>query len=146
MVTITTEIDPDAAEFITNGLIAFNNERCPSIAERRRRTDDPAPIHIFARNEKDEVVGGLVGFIWDTWKWVQVNNIWVAEEYRHSGVGTLLMNTYESTGRRLGCMHSRLDTAEFQALDFYLKLGYVVYGELVGFPLGTTTYYLRKDL
>ena len=40
----------------------------------------------------------------------------------------------------------KLDTTSFQALEFYKKLGYEVYGELNNYPINHTTYYLKKEL
>ena len=37
-----------------------------------------------------------------------------------------------------------LDTFEYQALPFYRKLGYELYGTLDGYPPGCRQYYLRK--
>lgn len=42
--------------------------------------------------------------------------------------------------------NAHLETAEFQALAFYLKHGYEVFGRLPGKPAGHTWYYLKKDL
>ena len=39
-----------------------------------------------------------------------------------------------------------LDTAEFQALGFYRKAGYRVFGELDDNPPGFKTFYLEKQL
>jgi hypothetical protein len=38
-----------------------------------------------------------------------------------------------------------LETTSFQALDFYLKNGYEVFGQLEGKPAGHTWYYLKKE-
>ena len=45
-----------------------------------------------------------------------------------------------------GCTHARLDTFDFQARDFYERLGYTVYAELPGFPTGHAQLHLRKVL
>jgi hypothetical protein len=39
-----------------------------------------------------------------------------------------------------------LDTMSFQALPFYQKQGYTVFGILEDLPEGHRRYYLRKDL
>jgi hypothetical protein len=39
-----------------------------------------------------------------------------------------------------------LDTMSFQALDFYLKLGYTVFGRLDDLPEGHSRIFLKKAL
>jgi len=45
-----------------------------------------------------------------------------------------------------GCGSAFLDTFSFQALPFYVSLGYKVFGELADYPLGHRRYFLRKSL
>ena len=47
---------------------------------------------------------------------------------------------------RRGCKNAHLDTLSFQALDFYKKYGYIVFGQIADLPPGHTRYYLRKTL
>lgn len=44
------------------------------------------------------------------------------------------------------CNFIYTDTASFQALEFYEKLGYCVFGELGGFPNDIVFYFLKKEL
>ena len=43
-----------------------------------------------------------------------------------------------------GCTGVWLDTFAFQALGFYGKLGYSIFGELKDHPRGVTQYWLQK--
>ena len=52
----------------------------------------------------------------------------------------------EAEAIRRGCKNAHLDTLSFQALDFYKKYGYTVFGQLDGLPPGHSRYYLRKTL
>ena len=45
-----------------------------------------------------------------------------------------------------GCRWSHLQTLDFQALPFYERRGYEVFGVLEGYPPGSKRYYLRKTL
>ena len=45
-----------------------------------------------------------------------------------------------------GCPGSYLDTFEFQALPFYERHGYTVFGVLEDYPPGSRRFYLRKVL
>jgi hypothetical protein len=48
----------------------------------------------------------------------------------------------EAVGR--GCRHAYVETFGSQALDFYKKLGYEVFGTLDDFPRGEARFYLQK--
>jgi hypothetical protein len=45
-----------------------------------------------------------------------------------------------------GCRRARLDTFDFQARNFYERLGYVVYARLDGFPTGHEQLHMQKTL
>ena len=47
---------------------------------------------------------------------------------------------------RRGCHRASLDTTSFQALPFYLKHGYAIWGQLDDFPIGHSRYFLKKAL
>lgn len=145
-IRLFTGIDDVAANKITAGLIADNCERCPAIAERRSKGNDPEPLHIFARDADGELVGGVVAQVWRSWRWLQIDVIWVDRAHRNQGIGHALVMAVEEEGRARGCTDSRLSTANYQAPDFYLQLGYVEYGRLEGFPPGATDFLMRKRL
>ncbi len=103
-----------------------------------------APLRVFAHNEQGELVGGLLGETF--WNWLHVDDLWVHEAYRKNGVGTQLMLSAEAEAIRRGCRHVYLDTIDFQAPDFYLKLGYTIWGVLDDFPPDHQRIFLKKDL
>ena len=45
-----------------------------------------------------------------------------------------------------GCTQALLDTHSFQAPDFYVQQGYIIYGTIDDYPLGHQKHYLRKSL
>lgn len=101
-------------------------------------------LFIFLRDEKSKIVGGLVGRT--IWGWLEVKDLWVESHLRGLGFGTRLMQRAETEARARNCHAAMLDTFSFQALDFYHKLAYVVFGKLDDFPRGHTRYFLRKSL
>lgn len=101
-------------------------------------------IALALREESGSVVGGVTAFI--AWDWLLIEVLWVAEELRNKGHGSFLLKEIEKLAKKEKCNHSRLDTFDFEAKDFYLKNGYQVYGELKGFPGEHSQYHLRKDL
>lgn len=48
------------------------------------------------------------------------------EEYRNKGIGSRLINEVENYCRNRGVSHISLNTYEFQAPEFYKKMGYTV--------------------
>ena len=54
------------------------------------------------------------------------------------------MRAAEQEARDRGCSHAHCDTYDFQALPFYQKLGYQVFGQLEDYPAGHTRYFLQK--
>ena len=91
-----------------------------------------------------EVIGGLYAYI--AYDWVSVEMLIVPETYRGSGVGAELMRRVEAYGADAGCAGVWLNTFSFQALGFYQKLGYEVFGSLDDHPRGGHRYFLRKHL
>jgi ribosomal protein S18 acetylase RimI-like enzyme len=57
-----------------------------------------------------------------------------------------MMQMVEEEARTAGCSCVHLDTMSFQALSFYEKLGYRIFGVLNGYADGVSRYYLVKEL
>jgi ribosomal protein S18 acetylase RimI-like enzyme len=53
-----------------------------------------------------------------------VSTLFVDEAYRRRGIASRLMAAMESRARAMGAKHIRLDTFDFQGVDFYRNLGY----------------------
>lgn len=77
---------------------------------------------------------------------LRVGALFVDEKYRHKGIGSALLKQVEDEARTIGARVVRLDTLDFQALDFYLKLGYEIWGVLEDCPKGHKRYCLKKSL
>jgi GNAT superfamily N-acetyltransferase len=90
-----------------------------------------------------EVKGGIFAFSWAGMLFIKW--LWIDEAYRRQGHGRALMAAAEAEGRRRGCTAVWLDTFEFQARPFYLKLGYSQFGTL-DYPAGFQRYFLQKAL
>ena len=114
-------------------------------AYNRAQAGDELPhqhIAVYARDESETIVGGATGEV--TWGWLYVEMLWVHEDHRNHGVGSLLMTKIEDLAREYNVVGFHLGTTSFQALDFYLKCGYEVWGQLPDFPPGHINYSLRK--
>lgn len=100
----------------------------------------------FVLRDQLKMIGGVTGKLL-LGQTLSIDILWVDEAYRDQDCGTRLLETIENKAKDL---HSRLvvvDTFDFQALDFYKKNGYEIFGELADSPYpGNTHYYLYKRL
>jgi GNAT superfamily N-acetyltransferase len=101
-------------------------------------------LAILARDDAGKVIGGIHGEL--VWEWLYIQSLWVDEEHRGQGIGGRLLASIEEAAASKDFCHSHLETTDFQALGFYLKNGYEVFGSLEGKPAGATWYFLKKDL
>jgi ribosomal protein S18 acetylase RimI-like enzyme len=99
------------------------------------------PLAVFARRD-GAVVAGL--FAYTLWDWLEIRHLWVAEGLRRRGLGRRLMVAAEREARLRGCDHAHVDTFTFQAVPFYERLGYSVFGRLEGYPAGHARVFLVK--
>ena len=133
-------------ELITQKLFEFNQAQSKKVVEcDRLKTDPPNFIEIYAEVKPQKLVGGLIGYI-DWGRWLYIDTIWVDADYRKKGIGQYLVTSAEQKAKNKGVKRARLCTFDFQALPFYKKLGYTVYGKLDDFPEDHTLYYLKKIL
>jgi GNAT superfamily N-acetyltransferase len=137
MSSIAIEIseNPTAEErdLIFQHLVDFNESKAGP-AEGRE-------LAIFARRN-GEIVGAAMGAT--HFRWLFVRFLWVAETERGSRLGSRLLNAAEQEARARRCEHAHLDTFSFQALPFYQKHGYTIFGQLEDYPVGHTRYFLQK--
>lgn len=72
--------------------------------------------------------------------------LWVDKAYRGQNIGTELLQTMENTAKEKGAKYAEVDTFSFQALPFYQKQGFEIFGTLENYPISDKKYYLRKSL
>lgn len=95
--------------------------------------------------EKGQIIGGAVATI--NLDWAYVGLLWVDDSLRGQGAGRRLMMAVESYVHQQGLNGVYLYTIDFQAPEFYRKIGYEVMGTLSNRPQGhTATYYSKTDL
>jgi GNAT superfamily N-acetyltransferase len=123
-------------DFIQLSLQKHGNQYAPGVNARA--------VEIALRDSSGQLVGGLLGCT--AWEWLIIDMLWISEELRSQGLGKELLARAERRSIQLGCTDARTETFDFQALPFYKKYGYEVYGQLDGFPAGHTEFQLRKRL
>ncbi|MEO8392168.1 MAG: GNAT family N-acetyltransferase [Chloroflexota bacterium] len=135
-ISLETDERNPAVRAVLDGLVEFNTAVVGY--------DDYTPLHLVVRDEAGTVIGGLLA---DTyWKWMAIGIFWLRDDLRGQGLGSRLLKMAEDEAIKRGCKHAHLDTLSFQALDFYKKHGYTIFGQLDDLPEGHTRYYLRKTL
>ncbi len=127
---------PEDIGCVEAGLSAYNRLHAPDDGHRF--------LNVFVRTADGTRGGGLLG---DTyWGWLYIRILWLDEKVRRQGLGERLLRAAEEEAVRRGCHHAHLDTMSFQALPFYEKQGYTVFGVLEDLPLGHRRIFLKKEL
>ena len=124
-------------------LNSINNFNLNKVA--RTHHSDWTELNYVIKNLDDTIVGGILAGI-GYWSGLEIRTLWVDEKYRGQGIGTYLLKSVEQEAIVLGAVKSILNTYDFQAKDFYQKMGYKVFGELKDFPNKHSRYYLTKNL
>jgi ribosomal protein S18 acetylase RimI-like enzyme len=104
----------------------------------------PQPLNIFLRDNDDKLLGGLIAQT--IAGWLRISRLAIATELRGRGYGRKLMWEAERTAVERGCHSAWVDTHDFQAPDFYEKLGYAAFGAIDDHPIGHKRIFYAKRL
>jgi ribosomal protein S18 acetylase RimI-like enzyme len=132
-------IDPTNEEernFLFERLMEFN---LPYLGKNQERK-----VVLGVDDEADQRIAGLAATI--TYDTMYIERLWVDENVRSSGIGRKLMLQAERIAKHSGCRMIHLFTYDFQAPDFYERLGFEQWGVLEGFPNGHRQLHYRKLL
>ena len=102
------------------------------------------PVALLVRDESGEILGGLYGRVF--YQWMYIDLLSVPEQARGQGMGTKLMQMAEDLAREKECIGIWLDTFDFQAPEFYRKLGYSELGQIADYPPGHKRFFFQKRL
>ena len=117
------------------------------LREHNERKAGPAGnelVAVLLTDETGQTVGGLWGRIY--YDWMFIDMLVVPEGHRTGGYGSALMREADRIARIKGCVGMWLDTFEFQALGFYRKLGFELFGTIDDHPVGQRRFFLQKRL
>ncbi|MGG3280048.1 GNAT family N-acetyltransferase [Paenibacillus solani] len=137
-IEITTNIDTDNKDYVRNKMIEFNLKHFPDDLKGRYQE---LKLHLVY--DGGAIIGGVVGEF--CWNWLEIHYLFVEEEYRKFGYGRALLREAEKIAIERKCDFIKLDTLSFQALDFYSKEGFQIYGTIENAGRHTH-YYLKKDI
>lgn len=128
--------DPKDINFLTQGIIDY--------AKVKKDHKPMEPFAFFIRDENGNVIAGCNGNI--GYDWVYVDQLWVSESHRGQGYGSALMKSAEELGKQKNCVFAAVNTMDWEAPEFYQKLGYQIEFERHGLAKNSVFYYLRKTL
>ncbi|MCM2367690.1 GNAT family N-acetyltransferase [Proteus terrae] len=132
---ITTNPTPNEINEIYEGLLTHNL--------RYIQMEQYSPLAVF-KEDNGKKIGGITGDILGNW--LRIRYLWVDKAYRGQNIGTELLQTMENTAKEKGAKYAEVDTFSFQALPFYQKQGFEIFGTLENYPVSDKKYYLRKAL
>ena len=129
--------DEDDAEYIDDKLVEYNWSQVPAVHD----------FEWFGRKiqgDNDELVAaGFAGV--NFWNIALIEMLWVDETYRNQGIGSCLLSDIEREAKKKGACIVMIDARDWN-VDFFKKLGYMVYCTLEDYPYGYSKYKLQKQL
>ena len=134
--TLQPEPTPEERNRIIDPLIAYNEAQVGP----RNKKEFAFSMH----SETGEFIGGLLGFT--HWNHFFVSAVFVDQRFRGEGIGSDLLKRAEAVALEQGCDTIYLDSFDYQAPRFYVKLGFKVFGKLEDYPPGHQRFYLVKRL
>ncbi|KTC67663.1 GNAT family N-acetyltransferase [Legionella anisa] len=127
--------NPDDVQILTNGIKEY--------AKQQRGFESLDFFACFIRDADNSIVGGCSGGT--LYGGLHVDNLWVSESIRHQGWGTKLMQKALKYGNEKGCAFATVNTMDWEAIEFYKKLGFKLEFERHGFQKNSIFYFLRKE-
>lgn len=127
---------------LSNELFNFNKNIVPGFVER----DYPSDFIRYVVKQDDLLIAGIVGRITLN-HIVYIDDLFVMENFRKQGYATSLLDKIESEAKLKGCYLAYLDTINPEAVTFYKKRNYKIFGILNNVPCpGVNAVYMKKDL
>lgn len=136
--------NPDICSMILNGLEDFNMK----FFRQRYESLEVNSFVIYAKDAHSKIIGGLYGYIFESafGSWANVDYAWVDESRRHQRIGTQLFEKAEILARTKNCDYIQLFTWAYQAVDFYIKLGFECVGIIPKWIENYDAVFFRKKL
>lgn len=135
--TITYSDDKTEEDYILKRLKEYNREKVPNFPEK-------VYFNFMAKDETGNIIGGIKCKV--HWGWLHIDLFWVDDNYRGKGIGTNLIQQAEKEALKHNIAGAYVETADFQALDFYQKEGYTIFGEADNMPIkGRKCYWLKHE-
>lgn len=131
------KMNKDEQDYAVNRLVEYNLSKVPA-------KQNELFIDLSKKVEyKGKIIAGIIARMY-CWGCVYIDTLWVDEKYRNKNIGTQLLISVENEARIKDAHLIHLDTFDFQAKEFYLKVGYDVFGKLEDCPLNHIRYFMKK--
>ena len=136
--SICEDYTEDSIRTIRQGLGKDFSEHVGKIQEKYPDSE----IKLVVKDKDSRVIGGIhAGTILGT---MYIKILWMDEGYRSQGYGRHLLMEAERIAKERGCISGQACVLSFQALGFFKRLGYVVFGVSDGYPGSIKEYYHIK--
>ncbi|MCL6603660.1 MAG: GNAT family N-acetyltransferase [Paenibacillus sp.] len=135
---IIHEVNGIQKDYVRNKIRDYNYMHFPDELKGRYQE-----VNLLLQDTEGNLCGGIIGEI--CWNWLEIHYLYVEQEYRKLGYGKKLMSEVEKIAKDKQCEFIKVDTLSFQALDFYKKDGYEVFGVIQNAGRHTH-YYLKKNI
>lgn len=140
-ILIGTEKDADELGRL---LWDFNKSIFPQCNDADK--ERPEETICYLMKDKDKIIAGIVGKFKKNYP-LYVDIIFVEEAFRKQDYASFMLNKLEAEAKSRGCYLAFLDTMNVQAVSFYEKCGYSVFGKLDNFPHpGICYFWMKKDI
>ena len=114
-------------EILTKEDAEYIGRMIDEIVPREVDTDEEEFV-LKVENENGEIIGGCVAEAYEYhWSRLLLEDLWVDKDYRHQGIGSMIIREAERIAREKGCRVVTLGTASYMARPFYEKHGYTVF-------------------
>lgn len=134
-IEITTKPTQEEFKAFRDDILAFNN---------RHFNGAPKWVCTLLKSEKEGVKGGAAAYVYCDTLFIDI--LWVDPAQRGNGHATKLIEALEEEGRKRGCTYATVDTFDFQAEPFYVKIGYTNIGTIPQWINGRDRHFLKKTL
>jgi ribosomal protein S18 acetylase RimI-like enzyme len=118
--------DPDDLRRLEETIYEFNVQATGIL--------DGRPFASFLRDAEKALIGGISGWTWG--KTCFIGHLFVPAELRKQGYGTQLVRAVEAEAINRGCDQTVVRPHDFQAPQFYIKLGFAVIARIPDYPVG----------
>ncbi len=136
--TLVAEGLPELDQRLSQELDLVNRAATPDVPGARELT-------VQLLDESGALAAGLSGWTWGVAAGVAMT--WVSESARGTGLGTRMLEAFETEARSRGCTHVFVTSFTFQAPAFYERHGYVELFRWQGVPTpDAADVHLRKEL
>ena len=134
--------DEQLINLVKQNLHEFNRKNCEYIKKNSNEEHNNITKINFGIYNKEKLIGGLLGEIF--FGWFHIKDFWINDKYRKYGLGTKAIKNVEQVAKKNNTMGIMVETWDFQAPEFYKKLGFVEWGRFDNWPPGVTCFYLYK--